>query len=517
MGFNHKRVALTLRRLKDYSYKMCGPTPPIVAVLVVSLAGALLSLTGCGGATGTVIDRSPSIKHIVVIVQENRTPDNLFQDQVLLKRGADIVSSGMNSHGVTIPLQPTSLTQNYDLSHKHDAYLTQYDNGKMDGADLVALYCPKGSVNCPCSQYASQHAINCPLVNPQFYYVDPAEVQPYFTMAETYTFGDNMFQNNQGPSFPAHQYIIGGTSTMGANAPVGTNGQPNPNMFIAENVSVGTGLPPIAGCASPANTLTFLIDIANPDTSTNEILRAYPCAEHPTIIDLLDKNSLSWRYYSPGSGSIWTAPNAIEHLCGPNVAPPNATSCTSADWTKNVIQPNNAQILTDITSGHLAAVSWVMPSGQASDHAVATDGSGPSWVASIVNAIGNSQYWSDTAIIITWDDWGGWYDHVAPSLMMNNSYEQGFRVPLIVISPYAKAKYISKVHHDFGSVLKFIETTFNLPAIDPNGTYADSHADDLSDCFDFSQTPLTFTTIAAPLNADYFLHNKEKPLDPDDD
>ena len=179
--------------------------PPFTAALLLLLVLSLLSLTGCAGGTGSTIvpPPDPQFKHIVVIFQENRTPDNLFHDSVLIGRGADLASQGTNSQGQTITLQPTSLTQNYDLSHKHSAFVTQYDGGKMDGADLVTHYCAPGSQNCPCSQYATQHGISCPLPNPAFYYVDPAEVQPYFTMAETYVFGDNMFQNNQGPSFPA--------------------------------------------------------------------------------------------------------------------------------------------------------------------------------------------------------------------------------------------------------------------------------------------------------------------------
>ena len=131
----------------------------------------------------------------------------------------------------------------------------------------------------------------------------------------------------------------------------------------------------------------------------------------------------------------------------------------------------NTRILNDISNGQLAAVSWVIPSGQASDHPVFTDGSGPSWVASIVNAIGNSAYWSNSAIIITWDDWGGWYDHVPPPSIANDGtgwgsgYVYGFRVPLIVVSPYAKAAYVSHVTHDFGSILKFVEETFGLGAL----------------------------------------------------
>jgi len=132
-------------------------------------------------------------------------------------------------------------------------------------------------------------------------------------------------------------------------------------------------------------------------------------------------------------------------------------------------------------------------------------------VASVVNAIGNSGYWANTAILITWDDWGGFYDHVAPPIL--NSYEYGFRVPLIVVSPYAKKRYVSHTMHDFGSLLRFTEGTFHLPSLG----YADSRADDLSDCFDFSQTPTQFQPLAAKYDASYFLSDTRPPLDPDDD
>src|SRR5207245_11055567 len=165
----------------------------------------------------------------------------------------------------------------------------------------------------------------------------------------------------------------------------------------------------------------------------------------------------------------------------------------------------------DISTHHLAQVSWVIPDGLQSDHPASTDGSGPSWVSSIVNAIGNSPYWNATAIFITWDDWGGWFDHVAPQVI--NSYEYGFRVPLIVVSPYARAQYISHTTHQFGSILKFIEETFNLPSLG----YADVAADDFADCFDFNQTPLTFHIIRAPLNAEHFLNDHRLPTPTADD
>jgi len=129
----------------------------------------------------------------------------------------------------------------------------------------------------------------------------------------------------------------------------------------------------------------------------------------------------------------------------------------------------------------------------------------------VVNAIGSSPYWAHTVIFITWDDWGGWYDHVAPKVI--NSYEYGFRVPLIVVSPYAKAGYISHQTHDFGSLLKFVEENYGLASLG----YADAPADDFSDCFDFTQTPLKFQTIAAPLSFEHFLNDRRAAMDPDDD
>jgi phospholipase C len=434
---------------------------------------------------------SAVIQHIVIIFQENRTPDNLFQDPVLISRGADIANSGVNSLGQTIALSPIDLgtsgsnPQNYDLSHAHAAFVSMYDGGKMDGANLI-----------PCSPAAA-----CPPnahPNAQFMYVLPADVQPYFALAEQYTFSDRMFQTNEGPSFPAHQFIIAGTSAPSASSP----------LFAAENPALA-----IAGCiAAPTNTVA-MIDALGSETAQPA---QYPCFDHPTVTDLLGAQKISWRYYAPSAGSIWTGPDAIEHICVPQTVSGTLT-CTGAEWTANVVIPQT-QVLTDILNGQLAQVTWVIPDGKSSDHALSNDGSGPSWVASIVNAIGTSAYWQNTAIIITWDDWGGWYDHVAPTVINDgvswgSGYVYGFRVPLIVVSPYAKSAYISHVHHDFGSILKLIETTFHLSSLG----YADAAADDLSDCFVFTQAPTGFRQIPAALDATFFLNDRRPAVDPDDD
>lgn len=433
-----------------------------LSILLLAASVLLFNLDGCGGSASPAAKvQAGKIQHVVVIFQENRTPDNLFHGLP----NADIAKTGVNSLGQTITLQPVSLVTSYDLDHHHSAFVRMYDNGSMDGANLIAC----GPV--------------CP-PNPQFQYVNPSEVAPYFQLAQQYTFGDRMFQTNQGPSFPAHQFIISGTS-----APTATS-----NLFAAENT-------PNPGCTAPSTAWVWMIDPSGNESST-----MYPCFEHPTLPDLLDANGITWRYYTPDGNSIWTGPNAIRHLR------------LGSDWSNDVIL-QNTQILTDISKQQLPGVSWVIPTGQESDHAGETDGSGPSWVASVVNAIGNSPYWANTAIIITWDDWGGWYDHVPPPAVINDGtswgsgYVYGFRVPLIIVSPYAKPAYVSHVTHDFGSILKFIETVYGLPSLD----YADARADDLSDCFNLDQSPLSFQMIPAPLSAEHFLNDPRPPTDPDDD
>jgi phospholipase C len=476
-------------------FRKCGVrTKLFVFWTLLCSAASLATLNSCGGGSSPNSTTAPpptsKIQHVVIIFQENRTPDNLFHDPVLISRGADIQNYGMNSLGQKITLTPIALQTDFDLSHSHQAFLDMYDNGKMDGADKLLVSCNPNPPD------------PCPPPNAWFQYVQSSDVAPYFQLAETYTFGDRMFQTNEGPSFPAHQFILSGTS----EPRVGTS------TFASENPINGPDPFNNAGCIAPPEERVSVINAAG--SETQEI---YPCFEHPTLTDMLNSANISWRYYSPSAGIIWNAPTAIQHMCVPNAAPPNGTSCTGSDWTNNVVL-QNTQVLTDIQSGNLAAVSWVIPSAQESDHAGSNNGSGPSWVASIVNAIGNSEYWSNTAIFIAWDDWGGWYDHVAPTIIddgvsWGSGYVYGFRVPLIVVSPYAKTQYISHVNHDFGSILKYIEQNFGLGSLGN----ADVSADNLSDCFDYNQTPLTFQTIAAPLDAKHFLEDKTPPGDPDDD
>jgi len=405
------------------------------------------------------------IHHIVIIFQENRTPDDLFNGFP----GADTVRSGRNAQGKEVKLQPIGLTAPYDLGHSHSAFETEYDDGKLDGFAKVPSKCYNINVCLPADVRA-------------YGYVPRQDVQPYFAMATRYTFGDRMFQTNEGPSFPAHQYIVSGTSTI-------ANGS---SLRAADNPFDPTG-GANGGCDSPAGSLVSVINAAGVEKQG-----VYPCFDRISLMQLLDTKSLSWRYYQAATGAgIWNGPDAVLPIF------------RSREFSTDVVAPSS-QILKDVANGSLADVAWVTSTALSSDHALATNGSGPSWVAAVVNAIGKSSYWKDTAIFVTWDDWGGWYDHVPPPKY--NSYELGFRVPLIVISPYAKNHYVSHAQHEFGSILKFTEEVFGLPSLHTT----DERADDLFDCFDFSKSPGKFEPIAAPYPPKYFL-NQHSTQNPDDD
>lgn len=457
-----------------------------------------------------------SFSHIVVVVQENRTPDNMFYALCLPPygtAGSCSIRPGpsqyniqtakwrdkTSSTGFTKP-EPVALAILWGFRHHHEDFVA------MCNADPATGRCRNdGAANIVCAPGP------CPPKG-QFSYVDNSSgtLNPYLDMVKQYGWANYMFQTNQGPSFPAHQFLFGGTSAPSAADDAA-------GIFAAENVSIN-GIPSAntpAGCTAPASATVWLID---PSGSENSF--TYPCFEHQTIADVLPP-MFTWRYYAPNATGIWTAPNAIQHLCessGPG------GQCLGNAWLHKVdLKP--ADVLTDIANCNLRSMTWVIPSGVNSDHPGGNDGGGPSWVASIVNAIGTSTacdrgagYWNNTAIVITWDDWGGWYDHEPPRILPapEGDYQYGFRVPLIVISAYTPQGLIENHHYDFGSILRFVESNFGVSqgAL----TFADARAtDDLSKFFNLNAAPRPFVTINAPLTAGFFINDKREPTDPDDD
>jgi phospholipase C len=466
---------------------MRGAAIGINAFVLIAASSLALAACGSNGSSGVPHRRvtptpsqtpspAPSstpaadpIKHVVIIVQENRSFDNLFAGFP----GADAPTYGYVGTK-KVALQQTRLEDGY-LNNNYSDAIDSWDNGKMDGFDEAQLP-GSGPVNLPYS------------------YVPKSESAPYWAMAQHYVLADHMFPTEFGPSFTAHINLIGGNTELVA-------GQ-------TAEVDSPTQLP--WGCDAPAPTITYTLNTSFQEQANGP----FPCfTQFRTLADTLDKAGISWKYYAPSvftgglGGQAWSEFSAIKKVrYGP-------------DWA-NVISPETT-VLSDIPAGKLAAVSWVIPDLINSDHPGSGGNTGPSWVASVVNAIGTSQYWNSTAIVILWDDWGGWYDDLAPPQLDFRGL--GIRVPCIVVSPYARLTsaqqpgYVSHTQYEFGSVLAFVEQTFGLPVLGtPAEGYTDARATSISDVFDFSQKPRTFTTIKAPKSQDYFKNEKPSGLPPDD-
>jgi phospholipase C len=384
------------------------------------------------------------IAHVVYIVQENRSFDNLFQGYP----GADTVSSGEDSLGRTIELKPVPLSDKYGLDHSAQAMFTDCNGtGKLPGTQ-----CRMNGFNL--EEYASppKH-----VAHPMYVYVPHNESKPYFDMAREWVLADRMFQSQLDESFVAHQYVIAAQAQSSVNLPFGAWG-----------CAGGPGDP--VGTIKPDRTLGR--DIV-------------PCYDYQTLGDELDSIRLSWRFYagtygsrSTGDGAEWSGYQAVKHIrYGP-------------DWKRNVISPN-WRFITDVRAGHLANFTWITPVCDDSDHVACPNGGyGPSWVADLVDTVGESKFWNSTAIFVQWADWGGFYDHVAPPF---EDYDGlGFRVPLLVVSPYAKRNHVSHVQYETASILRFTEDLFELPQMAAADARATSPA---VDCFNFSQPPRKFVPI----------------------
>jgi phospholipase C len=219
------------------------------------------------------------------------------------------------------------------------------------------------------------------------------------------------------------------------------------------------------------------------------------CWDPVTLGDELDTAHIPWAFYTAtinGDEGIWSAYQAIKHIY------------YGKDWGKDILTPQT-QFFDDVSNGKLRAVNWITPTWENSDHAGNNSTTGPSWVASVVNAIGESQYWDSTAIFVFWDDYGGWYDSKPPAYVDYDGL--GFRIPMLIVSAYAKAGHVSHVHYEHGSILKFIEDTFGLPRLAASDKRANSPA---RDAFDFQKPPRAFVPIQSPYDRNYF---KRQPID----
>jgi phospholipase C len=475
------------------------------------------AIVACGGGSSGVAPSTeapdpfskggaPKIAHVVIVIQENRSFDNLFAtfpgaDGATAGAAAAMpapIASACAAEGQPVITKPTMvpLTQvsligagfpkNFgegnDLSHVYSGYQTDYDGGPMDGFDLTS-FGPDGSSTESTCTYTYQ-------------YVNPQEIQPYWDMAEQYVLADHTFQTQGSGTFTAHQDLIAGATVVNFG---GYDGSviDNPTWFPW-------------GCDAKSSTVTSML------TTTGKYLRdkgPWPCFSYATMRDLLDTKKVSWKYYAQAvqkpngpqhgdTAGIWSAFDAID-----------AVRHDPKEWGTNVTA-SDLKIFKDISNGHLPAVSWITPDAQNSDHPQEHQNGklvddGPSWVASIVNAVGQSKYWKSSAVIILWDDWGGFYDHEPPPFF-DQAGGLGFRVPMLIVSPYVQA-HVEHTQYEYGSILKFIEQNWNLGSL---GT-TDQRATSIGNAFDFTQKPRPFKVIPSVRSRSFFLQQKPSGIPPD--
>jgi phospholipase C len=440
-------------------------------------------------------DSSSKIQHVIVMVQENRTFNNLFATFP----GTTGTTTGYYQKGPQHVRTAVALKENtlptFDYNHDSRAY-----NYGCDGKNTY----PKTSCTMDGFNLEGINGNNPAGLGP-YQYVNPTYIQPYWTLAKEYGIADEMFQTQGSASFTAHQDLIeGGSEIVNSNC-----GSSEPECALIDLPDENNNW----GCGAKGTPVTDLIT-----TSGNWLYEKgpFPCLSYPdkTMPDLLDAAGVSWKYYAPKyvggtAGAEWNAPAALDEVYhGP-------------DWKKNVSMPQT-NIFNDITNGTLPSVSWLIPTQVDSDHPhlPTSEDDGPDWVASVVNAVGQSPYWDSTAIIVTWDDFGGFYDPVQPAFF-DHQGGLGFRVPMLVISPWVPEHKISHRQYEFASILVFIEDNFGLGRMGtPSFPNNDSRAQTIANMFDFTLKggPRKFKVVPSKLKQSHFMHEKViyEPIDDGD-
>lgn len=398
-----------------------GRWDALVAVVVASL---LVTSSTLPALASSPSGGSVPIQHIVVVLQENRSFDNYFGTYP----GANGIPAGVcmpynpkePSQGCVKPFLTTDPVTPRDLPHGYESTVVANDSGKMDGFMLA-----ENEDNNTMSYYGNQTVPN------------------YWSYAEHYVLADNFFSSVISYSLPNHWYAIAGQ---------------------APAASLYYGL----GTSSPAGVQTQYLDEA---------------ARINTIADLLENSSVSWKYYDTPF-QVGGYNQSVQDGAAFSYWNPLASKSSSYTQAYAPHFVPRGEIFNDIGNGTLPQVSWVIPSAPISEHPPANVTIGMYWVTDVIDAIMRSSYWSSTAIVVTWDDYGGFYDSVHPPRV--DSLGLSFRVPALIISPYARPGFIDDTQYQFESVMRFIEWRFGLPPL----TQRDANAANLLGAFDFSQSPL---------------------------
>lgn len=341
--------------------------------------------------------------------------------------GANGARTYKDKQGMTHTLGHETLTLPHDICHTYQCAKAAEDGGKMDGFSTT------GEV--------------------QF---QQGDIPNYWQYASTFTLADNNFTQVESSTFSNHLFSIAGTDNNVDSLPVQGNGSPT-NQW---------------GCDAPTGTT---VEERSPTGATKKV---YPCFGFTTLGDRLNTSGISWKYYAQttkgASGYQFSTYDAIRQIR------------TTAQWKAHVVP--YTQFAADAASGNLPAVSWLTQPVALSDHPPSSICPGENWTVQQINAIMNGPDWASTAIVLTWDDWGGFFDHVPPPHVnvANRLIELGMRTPLIMISPYSRPATIDHTQFSTVSIVRFVEDTFNVPGLSGE----DTNAQGLEEMLNFTQSPL---------------------------
>jgi phospholipase C len=422
-------------RIGSHSRRRAQETVIVGACLLALIALPNPPLTApqspAGAREARALAKTP-IRHVVIILKENRSFDEYFGRFP----GADGATSGRMSNGEVVPLGITPDPMPNDIGHLPKDFQLAYDGGNMDGFDKEMGAFSSTGENLAYTQMRER------------------QIKNYWAYARRYAIGDHMFANWQGASFTNNLFEVA------AQAGQFDDSIGNRSVYTIPRSSLHVHLRHW-GCDAPPDTLVTM------QAPGGELSTMFPCFNFPALPGILQQHGLSWSFYGNG------VHNALDAIAPVRYSP--------SQWLN--VRPFN-QFFTDAAGGTLPTVSWVL--AHESEHAPMTACRGENESVRMVNAIMNGPDWGSTAVFTVWDEWGGFYDHVSPP-QVHDGVQFGFRVPLIVISPYAKhgagsdGGYISPVQYSFSSLLKFVEVNWGIPSLTPN----DQGANDMMDFFDF--------------------------------
>ena len=443
-------------------------------LLAISLGSAGIAQNSAPGAGRDQASGIHKIKHVIIIMQENRSFDSYFgtypgADGIPMKDGKPAVCAPNPQTGACDLPYHDARDVNGGGPHGVGAARADVDSGKMDGFVAQAEKGRRGCLNL--DNPACTNSTNPDVMG----YHDQNEIPNYWAYASHFVLQDRMFEPNASWSLPAHLFEVSEWSARCTR-------HDDPSSCI--NELQNPGLPP---------------DFGRNRTGEN------PIYAWTDLTWLLHRDGVSWGYYVV-SGSEPDCRDDDAEDCPPI----KQNSKTPGIWNPlpyfDTVKDNGqladvqpiASFLKQAREGTLPAVSWIAPSGAVSEHPPAKVSAGQSYVTALINAVMKGPDWNDCAIFLTWDDWGGFYDHVVPVNVDENGY--GLRVPAIVISPYARQGFIDHQTLSFDAYVKFIEDDFlrsqrldpktdGRPDPRPDVREAQSQLGDLVRDFDFNQPP----------------------------